>query len=289
MYKVGIIGNGFVGSAIASGFALHADVRVYDADPKKTINSFEEVMECEYVFIAVPTPMNLDNNNKIDLSIIRNVFDRIYAYKYEKDRSTKNIFILKSTVLPKTTSQLAQDYPTLNIVFNPEFLTERSARLDFINASRIVIGGKPEICKRVTKLYRERFPHTQIIVTDSTSAEFIKYMCNCFFATKISYMNEMRQVSDKLNLDWKNITQGFLSDGRIGNSHIDVPGHDGFRGFGGKCFPKDVNAFINFFKETNTKPLVLSAAWKKNIEVREENDWEKIEGATSKGEKNDRD
>ena len=101
-------------------------------------------------------------------------------------------------------------------------------------------------------------------------------------------MNEMRQASDKLGLDWDNIIRGFLTDGRIGNSHVDVPGHDGYMGFGGKCFPKDINAFINFFKDTKVKPTVLSAAWQKNVEVREENDWEKIEGATSKGEKNDR-
>lgn len=284
MYNIGIIGNGFVGSAIASGFALHAKVFVYDADPKKTINTFEEVMDCEFIFIAVPTPMNIINANKIDLSIVRNVFDRINKHNNNKE----SIFILKSTVLPGTTNILAKEYPNLEIVFNPEFLTERSARLDFINASRIVLGGTDLACDRVSALYRDRFPHTHIVSTDPTSAEFIKYMCNCFFATKISYMNEMRQASDKLGLDWDSIIRGFLTDGRIGNSHIDVPGHDGHMGFGGKCFPKDINAFINFFKDTKVKPTVLSAAWQKNVEVREENDWEKIEGATSRGENNDR-
>ena len=284
MYNIGIIGNGFVGSAIASGFALHANVFVYDTNPKKTINTFEEVIGCEFIFIAVPTPMNVINANKIDLSIVRNVFDKINKHNESKE----NIFILKSTVLPGTTNILAKEYPNLEIVFNPEFLTERSARLDFINASRIVLGGADLACDRVSALYRDRFPHTHIVSTDPTSAEFIKYMCNCFFATKISYMNEMRQASDKLGLDWDSIIRGFLTDGRIGNSHVDVPGHDGHMGFGGKCFPKDINAFINFFKDTKVKPTVLSAAWQKNVEVREENDWEKIEGATSKGENNDR-
>lgn len=280
MYKIGIIGNGFVGSSVASGFALHADVYVYDVDLKKTINTFEEVMGCEYIFVTVPTPMNLANDNKIDLSIVKSVFDRIYEY----DKNSESVFILKSTVSPGTTSQIAKEYPNLDIVFNPEFLTERSARLDFINTSRIVLGGSDSARSRVLSLYRERFPYTQIIATDSTSAEFIKYMCNCFFATKISYMNEVKQISDKLGLDWDSIMLGFLSDGRIGNSHIDVPGHDGHRGFGGKCFPKDLNAFINFFKDTQIKSTVLSAVWEKNLEVRQELDWEKIEGATSKGE-----
>jgi UDPglucose 6-dehydrogenase len=280
MYKIGIIGNGFVGSSVASGFALHADVYVYDVDLKKTINTFEEVMGCEFIFVTVPTPMNLANDNKIDLSIVKSVFDRIYEY----DKNSESVFILKSTVSPGTTSQIAKEYPNLDIVFNPEFLTERSARLDFINTSRIVLGGGDSARSRVLSLYRERFPYTQIIATDPTSAEFIKYMCNCFFATKLSYMNEVKQISDKLGLDWDSIMLGFLSDGRIGNSHIDVPGHDGHKGFGGKCFPKDLNAFINFFNDTQIKPTVLSAVWEKNLEVRQELDWEKIEGATSKGE-----
>jgi UDP-glucose 6-dehydrogenase len=276
MYKIGIIGNGFVGSAIAGGFALHADVCVYDVDPKRTINTFEEVMACEFVFVCVPTPMNVNNNNKIDLSIIKNVFEEI-----EKQENRDSVFILKSTVIPGTTNLLSAEYPNLNIVFNPEFLTERTARLDFINTSRIVLGGKPELCQRVKSLYRDRFQHTKIICTDATSAEFTKYMCNSFFSTKISFLNEMRQATDKLGLDWNNIVEGFLSDGRIGNSHTDVPGHDGNYGFGGKCFPKDLNAFINFFNDIQITPTVLTAAWEKNLEVRKELDWEKIEGATS--------
>ena len=282
MNKVGIIGNGFVGSAINSGFALHTNVFVYDVDPKRTVHSFEEVMECDYIFICVPTPMNIQDSNKIDLSIVENVFEKISKYEIQKQ-----IFILKSTVVPGTTDKLKEKFPKLRIVFNPEFLTERTARLDFINAARIVLGGKKTDCEKVASLYRDRFYHTKIITTDAVSAEFVKYMCNCFFATKISYMNEMKQVSDKLNLEWDKILEGFLSDGRIGNSHIDVPGHDGQVGFGGKCFPKDINAFINFFIETNINPIMLSATWEKNLEVRNVIDWEKIEGATSKGEKND--
>ena len=282
MYKIGIIGNGFVGSAINSGFALHASVFVYDIDPKRTIHTFEDVMDCDFVFVCVPTPMNIKDSNKIDLSMVESVFEKISQYN-----TSEQIFILKSTVIPGTTNRLKEQFPELAIVFNPEFLTERTARLVFINASRIVLGGNKANCDLVATLYRDRFYHTKIIITDATSAEFIKYMCNCFFATKISYMNEMKQVSNKLNLEWDKILEGFLSDGRIGNSHIDVPGHDGQVGFGGKCFPKDINAFINFFEETNISPLVLSAAWEKNLEVRNITDWKKIEGATSKGEKND--
>ena len=71
---------------------------------------------------------------------------------------------------------------------------------------------------------------------------------------------------------------GFISDGRIGNSHLDVPGHDGSLGFGGKCFPKDLNAFINLFESIGINPTVMKAAWDKNLEVRQNHDWEEIEG-----------
>jgi len=278
MYKIGIIGNGFVGSAIAAGFGLHTNVSIYDVSPEKSLNSFEETVAADFVFVSVPTPMSLKKKNEIDLSIIVSVFKKISEFK---NLNKDTIFILKSTVVPQTTLELSKQFPNLNIVFNPEFLTERSARLDFINASRIVIGGPEHLCDRVENLYRIRFPHTKIIKTDSCTAEFIKYLCNTFFATKVSFMNEMKQISDKLNLDWDKAMDGFISDGRIGNSHLDVPGHDGSPGFGGKCFPKDINALINFCKKNNIDPKILIAAWEKNLEVRNNHDWNSIEGATS--------
>ena len=107
-------------------------------------------------------------------------------------------------------------------------------------------------------------------------------MANCFFATKVSFMNEMRQAANKLGCDWDDTMEGFITDGRIGNSHLDVPGHDGHCGFGGKCFPKDLNAFISLFESIGIDPLVMKAAWEKNLEVRKELDWNSIEGAVSK-------
>ena len=224
--------------------------------------------------------MDSNNDGKLDLSIIDSVFKQIS----NQNRRSDNIFIIKSTVTPGTTDKYIQQYPNLNIIFNPEFLTERAARLDFINSSRIVLGGQEHNLKKVYELYRDRFPFVKIVVTDTKSAEFIKYMCNCFFAAKISFMNEMKQLSDALALDWEDIMNGFISDGRIGNSHLDVPGHDGMLGFGGKCFPKDINAFINYFEQNDIEPTVLKAAWKKNLQVREKTDWNDIEGAVTNNE-----
>tara|TARA_R110000744_G_scaffold70039_1_gene141867 strand:+ start:6017 stop:6865 length:849 start_codon:yes stop_codon:yes gene_type:complete len=277
--KIGVIGNGFVGSAIVGGFSLVADVMVHDNDALRSTHSLKElVTESEYIFVSVPTPMKKSENNKMDLTIMDNVIEDISKLS----SSTSSIVILKSTILPRTTEKYAKKYKNIDFVFCPEFLTERTARLDFINSSRIIIGTeKDAVADKVENMLRVRFPYTKIIKTDSTTAEFIKYMNNCFFATKISIMNEFYQASVALGVDWDKALDGFLSDGRVGNSHLDVPGHDGQYGFGGKCFPKDINAFINLFVEIGISPTMLEAAWEKNMEVRDERDWESIIGATS--------
>lgn len=263
MKKVGVIGNGFVGSAVVNGFALHADVKVYDKSSDLSIHNFAEVANCDYVFICVPTPMLL--SGECDLTIMDSVISGIA--KEQRNRSSINI--IKSTVPPGTLEKYSEEYPVLRLVSNPEFLTERSANLDFINAPRIIIGGDLSNTSKVASLYRDRFPYKKIIETNFATSQFVKYMCNCFFATKISFMNEMFQAAKKLKVDWSDARDGFISDGRIGNSHLDVPGHDGKLGFGGKCFPKDINSFITIFENIGVDPKILKATWKKNLEVRE--------------------
>tara|TARA_Y100000310_G_scaffold233032_2_gene235876 strand:- start:4185 stop:5045 length:861 start_codon:yes stop_codon:yes gene_type:complete len=284
-HNIGIIGNGFVGSAVSFGFGLHAEIRIYDKDPNKSTHSLSEVVNLsDFIFVSVPTPMDKEKNGVMDTRIINSVFDEIARVNEKRFGLAKDkIFIVKSTVIPGTMEGLIERYPQLNIIHSPEFLTERAARLDFINASRIVLGGEAKLTGKVKSLFRGRFPHTKIIETDVTTAQFIKYMANCFFATKVTFMNEMRQAADALAVDWAHAMSGFVSDGRIGNSHLDVPGHDGKPGFGGKCFPKDLNAFINLFESMGISPSIMKAVWKKNLEVRETHDWEEIEGAVSNG------
>ncbi len=103
-------------------------------------------------------------------------------------------------------------------------------------------------------------------------------MNNCFFATKVSFMNEMRIIADKCGADWDKAVDGFIRDGRIGHSHLNVPGHDGKFGFGGSCFPKDIQALIDFGKTYGINLNTLSGAWQTNLEVRPEKDWEKLLG-----------
>jgi len=277
--RLGVIGNGFVGSALIGGFSLNVNkINVYDKNESISNNSFNStIKDSEIIFICLPTPMNM--SGECDLGIINSVLKDIV--NLDCNLSDK-IFVIKSTVPPGTTQQLSHKYNKLKFVFNPEFLTERTARLDFINTSRIVLGGAPKDTEKIESLYRLKFPYTKIIKTDFETAEMIKYMANCFFSTKISFMNEMKQIAEAANVDWETAKEGLMSDGRVGNSHVNVPGHDGSHGFGGKCFPKDINALIHKAEELGIEPLVLKAAWKKNLEVREVHDWLGIPGAVTK-------
>jgi nucleotide sugar dehydrogenase len=278
-HTVGIIGNGFVGSAILHGFILHVDnIMIYDKDPKLSTNTLKEISDtCDVIFICVPTPMF--ESGECDLSIVESVVRDISQY----ENSNNPILVIKSTVVPGTVESLASKYPDMNFVFNPEFLTERKARLDFINTSRIVLGSNSKASLEIVEnLYSLRFPHTKVIKTDFATAQLIKYMANCFFATKVSFMNEMYQICQAVEGDWTAAIEGFITDGRIGNSHIDVPGHDGDFGFGGKCFPKDLNAMIKRAEALGIDPVVMKGAWEKNKEVRNDLDWYDIPGAVSK-------
>jgi UDPglucose 6-dehydrogenase len=276
--KIGIIGNGFVGSSVAFGFSpqtgCDAEVMIYDKDESKSLHSLSDVVnESDFIFVSVPTPSNKDGSINID--IVEDVFDEMNQHNYRRD----NIFLLRSTVTPGTTRKIQSNCRKLNIVFNPEFLTERSARFDFINQSRFILGGDDIHIDRVEELFRWRFGETlSIIKTNYETAEMIKYMNNCYFATKVSFLNEMHQIADKCGVDWNMAVEGFIRDGRVGHSHLSVPGPDGKMGFGGSCFPKDMRAMINFAESLGVQPSVLYGTWNKNLDVRPEKDWKELKG-----------
>ena len=186
--KIGIIGNGFVGNSIAFGFSPTHEIKIHDKDPKRNLNTIEEVLECDVVFVAVPTPMN--GNGAISLKIVESALKEIS----DKNQRNDNIMILKSTMVPGSTNNFIKQFPKLNIVFNPEFLTERTAKLDFLTQARIILGGDSKLTNKVKKIFEERFMHTYIIETDATTAELIKYMNNVFFAAKVSIMNELHHI-----------------------------------------------------------------------------------------------
>tara|TARA_Y100000310_G_scaffold204581_1_gene204811 strand:+ start:296 stop:1159 length:864 start_codon:yes stop_codon:yes gene_type:complete len=275
---IGIIGSGFVGSAVRYGFSpnvgVDARVRVYDKNPSKSTHSLNDVViESDIIFLSVPTPSNKDGTINVD--IVDGALNDINVYSTSVD----NIILLRSTVVPGTTRRLQEKYPNLRIVFNPEFLTERSANFDFINQTRFILGGNSDDIKEVSELFRQRFGHSiSIVETNYETAELIKYMTNTFFATKISFLNDMKLLSDECGAIWEHTLEGFVRDGRVGHSHLNVPGHDGKYGFGGSCFPKDIQALINYGDEIGVDMGVLKAAWETNLKVRPEKDWEQLKG-----------
>jgi UDPglucose 6-dehydrogenase len=163
-------------------------------------------------------------------------------------------------------------------VFCPEFLTEKNAKLDMLTQSRIILGGYIDLTLKVESLFEARFGNKHYILTDSTSAELIKYMSNNFLTVKTAFFNEYYDLAKELDANWNTIVEGVTSDPRIGNSHSKVPGHDGKRGFGGTCFPKDINAMIEYSKTKNVEMNTLEAAWKTNLRVRPEQDWKELKG-----------
>ena len=281
MKNIGIIGRGFVGNAVANGFSegtgFKAKIRVFDTNPLKSTHSLEEVIkDSEVVFISVPTPSN--KNGSINLDTLDNCLEQINK-EAKKIKKVNCIFLIRSTIVPGTTRRFQNKFPNLKLVFNPEFLTERSATFDFISQTRYVLGGEKKNTKTIKELYQLRFGSTiSIIETDYESAELIKYVCNTFFATKVSFLNEMKLLSDKVGADWDTVIEGFVRDGRVGHSHTQVPGPDGKLGFGGSCFPKDIQALINFGNSLSINLNVLKGAWKTNLKMRPEKDWEKLLG-----------
>ena len=280
--RIGIIGKGFVGSAIEYGFSFDpdykADIKIYDKNPSLSKNSLNETInDSDIVFVSVPTPANRDGSINLDM-----VEEALLSI--DKCRTNNSIIILKSTLIPGSCEYFAKKFYKLNIVFNPEFLTEKNANYDFLNQSRIILGGSTENTNKVAKVYKWRFNQCStkdkipIIQTNFETAELIKYMNNCFLATKVSFMNEMKMIASKTNVDWDKAVEGFIGDPRVGISHVSVPGSDGKLGFAGSCFPKDLQAIIHFAQSLNVDMNVLNGAWQTNLKVRPEKDWERLKG-----------
>ena len=279
--NIGLIGHGFVGGAVYENLKNDYNFLIYDRKPDKAnCESVKQVVEnAEVIFVALPTPMY--SNGKCDLTIIFEAMAEIYQHY------NNNIIILKSTVLPGTCQEIRDKHPDMRIVFSPEFLTEANHVEDFKNCNRMIFGGDPKDTAECVRLLQAVFPNKYYFTTDWGTAETVKYFINTFLATKVSFANEMKQICDVIGTDYNDVARLALYDDRIGKSHLNVPGLDGYRGFGGKCFPKDLNALMYFSLTNGIKPVILQASWKKNLEVREEHDWLHIEGATTKGDNNE--
>jgi len=271
---VGVIGFGFLGKAFVHGFMLHTNIKIYDKYNNIYDTLEDTINSSEYIFVGVPTPMCDDGSQ--DISSMDDAIQNIVEVAKER-----KIIVLRSTIIPGTTRNYAKKYPNHDFVFCPEFLTERQYKLDFINTARIILGGEKEITKKIKDFYEIRFTHTPIYLTTWEAAEVVKYMANCFFAIKISFLNEMYDIANHINIPYEELKNMWLADARIGNSHIDVPGHDGNRGYGGKCFPKDVQAFVKWAEGKGLEVHMCKAADEVNLRIRDVKDWFDIKGATS--------
>jgi UDPglucose 6-dehydrogenase len=276
--KIGIVGFGILGKALKHVFDIKFPVYVYDKYQKEYLDITPVSKEADIIFLAIPTPMRDDG--KIDLECVEDALKTISEAVKKEGRTP--IIVLRSTIIPGTTEILQKKYPQTNLVFNPEFLTEKNFLNDMRNTSKIVIGSSnKESAEIVQQVYKEIFPDAKYILTDTKTAEMIKYASNVTLSSQIMIANELYQICQKLGIDYETIRKTLLLDRRIG-TNINVPGTDGDFGFGGKCFPKDLNALISFSRERGYNPELLEQVWKTNIKLRKNHDWESIKGATSK-------
>ena len=278
--NIGIVGLGYVGTAIKSGFEKHYKVETYDKYEvdKSTCELFDLVAECKVIFVCVPTPMNKDGSCHTD--IVEDVVKEInkWSYAYWGNKNIKPTVVIKSTVPPGTTDRLHTKYKSVDVIFNPEFLTEANFLEDFKNQTRIILGGTRKGTTILRQVYSKVFPHATIVKTGSKTAEMVKYFINCFLATKVSFANEMKQICDKIDIDYDKVVEYATYDDRLGKSHWAVPGPDGELGFGGHCLPKDLDALISVAYNLKLEPTILNAVNKLNLLVRKNRDWEKMKG-----------
>ena len=276
--KIGIVGQGYVGTAVRPVFEKHYETYTYDLNGDCTCDTIQDlVSKSDIIFVCVPTPMKKDGS--CDTSIVESVVRDIDYELGGWVGKEQTIIAIKSTIPPGTTTELNKKYQhSRGIVFNPEFLTEANFIEDFKNQNRIIIGGPRPATTILRQVYSLVFPDVTIVKTGSKTAEMVKYFTNTFLATKVSFANEMKQICDKIDIDYDKVVEYSIYDERLGKSHWAVPGPDGHYGFGGSCFPKDINALIHLAGQLDLCPDVLLGVWEKNLEVRPEEDWKKLKG-----------
>ena len=265
--KLGIVGHGFVGTAVDHGFTK--DIQKFIVDPKhNSTNTIEDLIKFkpDAVFVAVPTPQS--ESGECNTEILEGVMQQL-------NNSKGLLVIVKSTVPAYKLQKIQEECINIRIVYNPEFLTEKNYIDDFVNPAMHVFGGMNKDTDAVEKLYLEHSDCAECPVykTDLITASMVKYCINSFLATKVTFMNEMYDVLKAARgADWNTFTKIIANDPRIGNSHMKVPGNDGQRGYAGSCFPKDTAALAWFAREIlNTQFTQLETSIKINDTLRKKN------------------
>jgi len=261
--KLGIVGHGFVGKATDWGFNKRVSKFIVDPLINTRISDLKD-FDPEIVFICVPTPMGDDGNQ--NSAIIEEVIKELIIH------CPNSVKVVKSTVLPSVLDELLKLDPKL--IYNPEFLREKHANSDFVNSDMIIFGGNRNTSTKVSNAYlnHSRCKTKEHIFTDLKTASLIKYAINTFLASKVVFFNELHSIYEKLDVadNWESIVNVISRDKRIGDSHMDVPGHDGKKGFGGACFPKDSVALIKFATSIGVNLNSLISTVKINNKIRSE-------------------
>lgn len=244
--KVGIVGCGFVGGALKTWLEENNSegCEVFVSDPPKGLNDDLSGIDVAFIQIHVPT----ESDGTQDLTLMKKLVSGLPDVP---------VFI-RTTILPGTSERLSRE--TRHAVrFMPEFLTERTYLEDF-RRQPIVFTGEVELLSRI---FKGKF-HVEMTPLE---AEITKYAHNVFGAYKVTYFNAVREYCAGLGADFQRVRSGCLLSGYINETHTFVPGPDGLLGYGGKCFPKDVNAFA---KQTEGTPLgiLLSHLHELNVHFR---------------------
>lgn len=242
---IGIIGYGFVGKAVAYGFP---NAQQIISDPAYNATTVREVVNenPEAIFVCLPTPT--DDSN---YSILKGVLDQIKSLDY------KGLTVVKSTILPRH----LEGY---DVLLNPEFLSRNTANEDFVNPPFVLIGGDKEKANLLYMIYAKYSIVTldKVIITDLKTASLAKYTFNSFYATKITFMNQLYDVCQKEDVDYNELKKIMHHNPWIANQHIDVPGWEG-RGFSGPCLPKDTAALAKEYDlDLLTKVLDLNTIYR---------------------------
>jgi UDPglucose 6-dehydrogenase len=253
--RIGVIGAGVVGGAVIDYFVANGyETTVYD--PFKGLGSSEELDAAETIFICVPTPYRQDSG--FDLSAVVESVALLGGSK---------TVVVKSTVIPGTTASLQERFPHHTLLFNPEFLRENSAALDFITPDRQIVGyceGGRAAAEALLGLL-PRAPYEAVM--PASAAELTKYATNSFLAVKVIFGNQIYDLCSALGVDYEDVRDGLAADLRIGPSHLNVHG-DGYRGYGGKCLPKDTLSLLDLAESLGVDLSVLSAASSANAALR---------------------
>lgn len=249
--KIAIVGYGILGQAVEA--ALKDTYELVIIDPPK--GHYGNIEEIDNYILCLPTPEN--KNGSCDTSLVE---------FYIKTLHKKNI-LLKSTVDPSVLKELEEKY---DFVYNPEFLREASSVDDFKHQNLAIFAGDEIKASEWWSIFNKvDIKMNNVVFTSIQKAARVKYAINTFLATKVIFFNELKNIYDDFDQDdWEEFTSILALDPRIGDSHMQVPGPDGKKGFGGMCFPKDTKAFVKYAEKKGTKAKLLENVIDINEEIR---------------------